>query len=272
VNWGSTWYLHPDFRKTTTGLLLARNFKRRLPDSVFTNLSPVAWKLITNVARASELGRYRYWRLKLKHFPGPLKNFVCSWFSPAPPAGYCIRKTERVREETWLPVSPLSPPAEFFRGPKVVNWMLQYPWVVGSGAAGTDGPDYYFSHRRRLFRMAAFEVYRGGGREYRGYFVLSLSSVAGERTMKILDYHFPSAGDSGCVLFFALRQAVEYRADIVNIPEELIPSTGRASLLCRLARPRDRAYLYHPGTAESPLAKAAGEIRLAYPDGDTAFT
>lgn len=272
VYWGSTWFLLPEFRKTSAGLLLARNFKGLLPDGVFTDLSPVAWKLIIAVAKASELGRYRYWRLKLKRFPGPLKSFVCRLVSPLSPQEFSLRETERVREEAGSPVPPLSPPAEFLRGPQVVNWMLRYPWVVESGVAGAGGSDYCFSHRRRLFRMTAFEVYTGSGREYRGYFVISFSSAGGEITMKILDYHFPLPSDLACLLPLALRQAAEYQADLINIPGELIPSVGRTSLLRRLARPYDRPYLYYPWTADSPLALAAQEIRLAYPDGDTAFT
>ncbi|MDP8235840.1 MAG: hypothetical protein P9M08_05615 [Candidatus Erginobacter occultus] len=270
VNWGSTWYLHPDYRKTAAGLLMGRNFKRRLPDIVFTDLSPEAWKLIHYLG-ASELGSCRYYRLRLKRFPGRLKGLVCRILLPAPPAGVAVRETDRVREEAHPVIRQGAPPAEFYRGPRVVNWILEYPWVVETGRPGTDKLDYLFTHRRKLFRITANEVFGPGG-EYRGYFVVSFSSTGRERTMKILDYDFLHPEDRSLVLPLALECALRARADIVNIPGELIPSAGRASLLRRLARPHDRPYLYYPWTGDSPLAKAAGEVRLNYCDGDTAFT
>ncbi len=271
VNWGSTWYLHPDYRKTAAGLLMGRNFKRRLPDIVFTDLSPEAWKLISYLG-AIELGSCRYYRLRLKRFPGRLKDLVCRILLPAPPAGIVVRETDRVREDLRPLLRPESPPADFYRGPRVVNWMLNYPWVAAAGRDGTGELDYLFTHRRKLFRMSACEVFGPGREEYRGFFVVSLSSTGRERTMKILDYDFIRPEDRSLVLPLALERAGRDRADIVNIPGELLETAGRAPLLRRLARPHDRPYLYYPWTGESPLAKAAGEVRLNYCDGDTAFT
>jgi len=270
VYWGSTWYLHPDFRKTAAGLLLGRNFRKRLPDIVFTDLSPAAWKLISFL-EGTELGSCRYYRLRLKKFPGRLKELVSRVIVPAPPPGIVLRETSRIREGAHPVIRPGAPPAEFYRGPRVVNWMLQYPWVAEGGRGGAEELDYLFTHRRELFRITANEVFGSDG-GYRGYFVVSLSSTGRERTMKILDYDFLRPGDRALVLPLALERASRARADIVNIPGELIPSTGRASLLRRLARPHDRPYLHYPWTGDSPLAKAAGEVRLNYCDGDTAFT
>ncbi len=270
VNWGSTWYLHPDFRPTAAGLLMGRQFRRRLPEILFTNVSPDAWKLISFLG-ALQLGSCRYYRLSLKQCPGPLKAVVYKCLRPALPAGIAVRETARVREDDHPVIRPGAPPAEFYRGPRVVNWMLEYPWVVETGRPGTDELDYLFTHRRELFRITANEVLGPGG-EYRGYFVVSLSSTGRERSMKILDYDFLRLEDTRLALPLALDRARRDRADIVNIPGELLETAGRASLLRRLARPHDRPYLYYPWTGDSPLAKAAGEVRLNYCDGDTAFT
>jgi len=270
VYWGSTWYLHPDFRRTAAGFLMGRHFGRRLSETVYTDVAPAAGKLILRLG-ASELGSYRYWRLNLKKIPGSWRGSACRLFTPAPPPGLTFRPTVRVREEAVPFVTPASPPAEFYRGPKVVNWMLEYPWVSESADRGEAGWGYLFTHRRRLFRMTAFEIF-GGDNDYRGYLVLSLSATSRERTMKILDYRISSPGDVQSILPFALRRAGKYRADIVNIPGELISSRARRSLLFRFARTRRRPYLGDLRNPDSPLAKAAGEIRLQYCDGDTAFT
>ena len=47
---------------------------------------------------------------------------------------------------------------------------------------------------------------------------------------------------------------------------------ARRSLLFRFARTRERPCLGDLRNPDSPLARAAGEIRLQYCDGDTAFT
>ncbi len=271
VYWGSTWYLHPDYRKTAAGLLLGRNFRKRLPEIVFTDLSPAAWKLISFL-EGTELGSYRYYRLKLKRFPGILKDLAGKLLFPPVPSGISVREAGQVREDRHPVIRPDSPPVEFYRGPRVVNWMLNYPWVAEAGRGGTGEIDYLFTHRRKLFRMAACEVFGPGSEEYRGFFVVSLSSAGRERTMKILDYDFLQPEDRDLVLPLALERARRDRADTVNIPGELVETAGISPLFRRLVRPHDRPYLYYPWSADSPLARAAGEVRLNYCDGDTAFT
>ncbi len=271
VYWGSTWYLHPDYRKTAAGLLLGRNFRKRLPDIVFTDLSPAAWKLISFL-EGTELGSCRYYRLKLNRFPGILKDPAAKLLFPSAPPGISVRETARVREDRHPVIHPDSPPVEFCRGPRVVNWMLEYPWVAASGRDGAEELDYLFTHRRKLFRMTACEVFGPERGEYRGFFVISLSSTGRERTMKILDYDFLQPGDRDLVLPLALERARRDRADNVNIPGELVETAAISRLFRRLVRPHDRPYLYYPWSADSPLAKAAGEVRLNYCDGDTAFT
>ena len=222
---------------------------------------------------ASELGICRYGLLDLKKFPSPLKKPVYDLLIRGHrPAGIIFREVDRIREADYLKTRTADPGAEFYRGPEAVNWMLQYPWIREADGGEDERLPYLFSHLRKLFRQVAVEVFSDAGRSYRGFFVISIISTGRETTLKILDYDFVQPEDRSCVLPHALTYARKYRADFVHIPGELFETVAGSSPVRLFARRKERPYLYLPWTPDSPLAKAAGHLRLSYRDGDTAFT
>ena len=70
----------------------------------------------------------------------------------------------------------------------------------------------------------------------------------------------------------SLKFAARYLADRIDIPSEFV--TGFQNLFFHkyLLDRKKRLYVYHPKTANSPLAACADNIDLNYCDGDTAFT
>ena len=182
-----------------------------------------------------------------------------------------FKEVNQVREE--VTEQKLNLPAEsLYRGPKIVNWMLKYPWVVLPGQSETEHLDYYFSDARDLFKQIALEIFSPNGEEYKGYLVFSISTIRGKTVLKILDINLVDRDHLGSVLFLALKAAERYRVDTIELPEKVgaLIKDGRLGKL--LLRKKYRVTQCSPRDDYSPLAQVWQTMELNYCDGDMAFS
>jgi len=181
--------------------------------------------------------------------------------------GLKVTETLRVPEYDPLDARPL-PQTEFYRPPRIVNWMLEYPWVLPHSAA--PHLNYYFTAARDEFRFRAFTLH--DGKQYVGFAVFSLSADGGERWLKALDYRLSRRVRPEAVLALAIRLAAEWRAHWIELPPELAEPLKKRALTRALLRRRERLYQAWAAAPNSPLAQAWERLTFGYCDGDTPFT
>jgi len=180
-------------------------------------------------------------------------------------------EVERVRDETEDQLS-LMYPIQLFRGADVVNWMLEYPWVVEPGNSPTERMDFYFSDVRQRFKMIPLELSDPDDESYRGYIIFQASQSHDLRTMKTLDTVFCESGDERYILPLAFRFAREFKAHQIDLPAEAVSKFKNTWLGRILLNRRERIYQGMPSSEESPLARTWEEIRFQYTDGDMPFS
>jgi GNAT superfamily N-acetyltransferase len=175
-----------------------------------------------------------------------------------------------VRPETADQLASLAP-VQFWRGAEVVNWMLQYPWVLEPGQSPTERMDFYFSDVRRLFKNVAVELAVGG--EYRGYVAFQVTAASQEHgEVKTLDVSLADSVDQSNLLPLALRYARQYHASLVSLPEAAVDGFRKTLLGKMLLLRRERIYQCMPRSKESPLAQAWERITFTFSDGDMPFS
>lgn len=157
--------------------------------------------------------------------------------------------------------------AHFYRGQKVINWMLKNPWVVHSGQSGSEHLGFYFSDARPEFESAAYEVFRDG--IYQGYIVFQFSVPGAYRTLKVLDVDLP---DESWVLPLAIRTGRQKRADRIEMNRRYAQILEDTFLGKIFLQQRQRHYQCYPKSPDSPLGRHWGQITPDYTDGDMAFT
>ena len=176
-----------------------------------------------------------------------------------------------VRDETAEQWANL-PAVTLYRGAKVVNWMLKYPWQVEPGKSRTEHLDYYFSDVRRIFRQIALEITSPDGKEYKGYIVFSVSTIRSEIVLKLMDIRLTSRNDERFVLPLVLKFGQMFLADRIELPKEQAEMLTDSNLKRVLLHRKFRITQCHPKDDQSPLAKAWPEMQLNYYDGDMAFS
>ena len=179
------------------------------------------------------------------------------------------REVTKIREHTF---ELNRPEVELHRGPEAVNWMLSYPWIVEKGQSQTEDLDYYFSDARPLYRLVALEITDPQEGTYLGFAVFSISRKAGGVALKTLDFRFGDPAHYPFILALAVRYGRRYRADTLEIPEEVAASFGKSILGKLLLQEKRRIYQCYPQSENSPLAGAWQDICLHLYDGDMAFS
>jgi uncharacterized membrane protein len=177
-----------------------------------------------------------------------------------------IQRVERVREEESM-IKESDQPIRFYRGPKVVNWMLSIPWVLPPGQSVTEGMEYYFADVRPGFEYLPYEVFMHG--EYQGYLVLQFSDNGRERRLKVLDVDLL---DSTWVLPIALNIGKEKRIDFLEMNYEYSSGLQGTVMEGLLFEEGTRVYQYHAASEDSPLLKYGEDIHFDLADGDFSFT
>ena len=152
-----------------------------------------------------------------------------------------------------------TPGAEFYRGPEVIAWMLQYPWLTEKNRAGPADARYFFAGLPDAF----------------GYAVLGTSTVVSFHTEKkftvIKALDLDERQNPGGIAAHIWEYAAQKKAGCIEFPKELSTALWIYPWLKFLTVEKKRAYLYHPKDNASPLVRAVKEIRLRFCDGDNAF-
>ncbi len=185
--------------------------------------------------------------------------------------GLAFSEVTLVKPETQAQLTQLSP-VQLFRGADVVNWMLDYPWVVKPGESPTETMDFYFSDVRQEFKMIALELTDPADGDYKGYIVFQASSVNGRKTLKTLDISLCDPADVKFILPLAFHYARKYGSRQIDLPAEAVENFRSTTLGKLLLNQRKRIYQCKPRSETSPLACAWENIQLQYTDGDMPFS
>lgn len=177
-----------------------------------------------------------------------------------------VEQVERVREEEHETLIN-SEGVRFYRGPKIINWMLSKPWVVRTGESDSEELDFYFSDARLIFENLAFEVFSSN--TYQGFIVFQFTKIRNLKVLKVLDMGLLN---HEWILPLALQLGKTKGADRIEMnlsyAEEFASSTAARLII----RNHERIYQCHPRSEDSPLGMCWREIELDYTDGDLAFS
>ena len=186
------------------------------------------------------------------------------------------RAEEHLRSYTTDEVDQVQPFSElasttpcFVRGPKAVNWMLQFPWVRDDVAP--THPPYRFSDVRARFQHKAVELRAARGSSP-GFVVFSISSVNGRTTIKLCDHWLAEGIHGQLPLWICGRYARRYKADRIEIPSQLVDSFGEIPVTRHFLRKTERRFLYCPNAPDDSFANVLDRLQYSLWDGDAAFT
>jgi GNAT superfamily N-acetyltransferase len=195
-----------------------------------------------------------------------------SWRAHRHFLGECIvQEVSQVQPETPQQLAALSP-VVLYRGAQIVNWMLQYPWVLPTGESSTEQMDYFFTDVRDGYRNIALELSTGPGRDYRGYLVISASTYRGKLALKVLDTSLKDRADERFVLPLAFRYARELGGETIDCTTRQAEAMQGRFLRWALLHRKQRIYQCFPASPDGPLARLWPEIEFQYCDGDMAFS
>jgi len=154
----------------------------------------------------------------------------------------------------------------FNRGPGVIRWMLDHPWVETLRAEGQDSyyyDDYRPTHQFRVFRIS---VPDGG----EGHAVVRLSERRGVRDVHLLDHAVPGDWSPDVLARLVVSEAKAFDADIVYLPHTCAPAVGRSVTAHRWFACEKKPYFVRP-TGSSRIGVALDRFVFEYTDGIGAF-
>lgn len=307
IHWLSTWFVPPQFRKTSVGLQLVLKALSLRYDLVVCAMSGEAERVYRGL-RFRELGHAHYYVINLgkldplslgyhairktlglvgvrseipekivrgfDHVHSPIRRILYGILLQGQKGDggrICFEEVKEIDNEMDL-TDRSHDRTEFYRGAGVVNWMLTYRWTRERGEVEPSDLNYYFSEIRDVFKFIALKVYSFDRKDYRGFVVFSFSSRALRSVLKVLDFHFLNAEDHQYIPFLALRYGSIYGANYLEVPQSLVHYMKDIPLMNILLQRKKRIYLFHPKDSNSPLATSSADIELNYCDGDTPFT
>jgi len=177
-----------------------------------------------------------------------------------------LRRVERVRDGELINKAQ-KPTICFYRGTRVVNWMLSQPWVLPPGQSPTEKMEYYFADTRPGFEYLPYEVYSQG--KYQGFIVLQYSNNGREKHLKVLDVDLP---DIAWIMPIALKVGADIGVEFYEMNADYASGLKGKLLGCLLIDVRKRIYQYYAASEDSPLIKYGEEIHFDLTDGDFSFT
>ncbi len=158
--------------------------------------------------------------------------------------------------------------ARFLRDDTIVNWMIRHPWIE----EGTGAPIVYeFSHQRDRFRYLPFDLRDPVSGARLGYAVLSVSSEKGRTVIKVLDRVTSGPVRLGGILALALREALRWSADILEVPDEFAPCLGRSWIARAVIERVERRHLSYTRNPEGPFGTRLKDFQPDVCDGDAPF-
>jgi len=286
IQWLTTWYVAPKYRKTGIGTQLLITALSQKYDSVVSGASEEADKIYFSlIPRHRELNFYllNFDRLNLFEYILP-KKLSDQLYKSAKKLYYnlVLASLEKNLEEiNYHEIDETDKNAfqkakfeikspYFPRGTDILNWMLKYPWIRTGKREKID--NYYpFSSKRPIFKYITLKINDKVNEKYKGFFLLSVSSERDRVKLKVLDMHL-GRQDFKYTIALVLKYAQKYQAHYIEFPEKLA-SQLHANLLVRsLIRKKKHNYFFHPRSENSHLARTYKKISLSYPDGEIAFT
>jgi hypothetical protein len=303
VNWLSTWYVAPEWRKTMVGASLLLSALALGSHTAATGFSEQSGRMFQGL-RFQPLGPLRYLVADLARFNLPSLPFralrraavnrgrrrtpvldrlvdAAGWWLKAPLYAllgaatrplrrpYTTRRVTRLDDTSFESARDQDAPVRFFRGRDTVNWMLRERWLVTDPGQAT--PGYEFSDYDPLFDLVALEVRGASDGTYRGFVVLRVDSQYGRRSVTVHDHFFADPADRRVLLPLAVEQGRSVLADRIVLPEECVPAVNASPLVRWLFRTAERRYYCRTAGNDSALAAHLGEITLDLSDCDIPF-
>jgi GNAT superfamily N-acetyltransferase len=307
VFWGSTFYMADQYRGMGIGTRLLNQLRLVPQDFVVTRITAPAYSSLIKYGM-KVLGELNYLQLRVekthllgRFFEG-LKNYsrpstarqqsgtniekiekhlckleklifyrFCSRFADHRAADYKFQRVPGVTASDFFENPILYSPL-FYRGPAVINWMLQHKWVYSEQKKTADMPRYHFSGFRQFFSYIPLKLYFKNFRQYKGFVILCISISKRKRVLKILDHSLENNNVIPAVCAVTLLYAERYQVDRVEFPERMGQYLEQKTLYKRFLKEQTREYLFFPKNQNSPLERLKGEIQFDYCDGDIAFT
>jgi len=308
IFWGSTFYLMDKYRGKGFGKLLLDKMMSLNQDFVVTRITPEAHKALKSCGM-KVLGSLNYFQFRVERvhcFNGLFKAskktdkilgnrnqcgmdlvkkveegfyklekrffyMTISGLVNKMAGNYKFWITNKIKESDFFENQPLQPPF-FYRGPELINWMLQERWVLSQGDNMMKKSGYYFSGIRELFTYIALKLYYKNHQNYNGFIILCVSSYKGKTVIRVLDHLLKTTDVIPAACAVVLKYAKQYQADRVEFSNKMGHYLKSRIFFKRFLKQQTREYLYFPAHENSPLERAKKEIRLDYCDGDTAFT
>jgi GNAT superfamily N-acetyltransferase len=310
VYWFSTWFVSPKFRGRSIGSLLMENALSMNHDYVIVGSGPA--RKVCQRFGFYELDPLVYYSLDMSgmerlNFITWVFRFFRKILSPF---GVKVRISNNFSKTFERLVSPLTkkliyrwglyvgkgsmkaftynevdnitnddvdlqanmPEVAFSRGAEVINWMLNFPWVVEPGHSLTENMDFYFTDVREKYSNIAIEVYEAFSGEFVGFIILSYSIISGKGVLKVLDIHFIKQDYLRGVFPIILRYGCKHNVDKIEIPTSFVEGLNNKIIQRIILHQKQRVYQCFPENDQSPLGKFWQKIKLDYCDGDMPFT
>jgi hypothetical protein len=305
VYWGTASYVLPEFRKRMVAVQLIRKlislrkdllvtyFNKPLADLFkglhFEEIPPLEY-LAVRIDGLDVVSRpfRRFYRLQ-KRWPALRKIAEAAirvsrrWCYPPIRAAYhwsLARRSDRALQNVrWqeVPLGKLSsddafgaPEAipRFERDAKVINWMVEFPWIQDGGPV--THPSYFFSESYDSFRYFTRSLNDADGKQI-GFVVLSRAVEKGTSKLKVLDF---SCGqrDYRNLFWVVCEHAAQFQVDEIELPLQMEPYAASLPFASLVTKREQRRYLCYPYSKDSPLAIALPGLALHLTDGDGPFT
>jgi GNAT superfamily N-acetyltransferase len=305
VFWGSTFYLMDKYRGKGIGEQLLNKMISLNQDFVVTRITPQADKVLKRCGMKT-LGSLNYFQLRVErvhYFDKLFTAFKKTSGSEKQNSRNLIKKFEKtiyklekrlfysatsclvnkmsdnykylitnnLKESDFFLEQHLHQPF-FYRGPELINWMLQEKWVLSQGDNPQEVSGYHFSGIRKFFKYIVLKLYYKNHQNYNGFIVLCISSYKGKTILRVLDHLFKTSEVISGACAAVLKYAKKYQADRIEFSDKMGDYLNDQIYFKRFLKKQIREYRYFPAHENSPLERAKKTIQFDYCDGDTAFT
>jgi GNAT superfamily N-acetyltransferase len=303
--WGSTFYLKEKYRGKGIGEKLLNKMMSLNQDFAVTRITPQADKVLNRYGLKT-LGSLTYFQLRVErvHYFDKLftslkktsigknagsrnlaKKFeesiyklekrlfyeATSGFINKMSYHYKYLTTNKLKESDFFLEQHLHQPF-FYRGPELINWMLQEKWVLSQGDKIHEVSGYHFSGVRKFFNYIALKLYYKNLQNYNGFIILCVSSYKSKTVLRVLDHLFKSSDVISGACAAVLKYAKKYQADRIEFSDKMGEYLKNQIYFKRFLKKQNRIYRYFPAHENSPLERAKEMIQFDYCDGDIAFT
>lgn len=305
IHWFSGWFVDPHYRNTSVGAMLLMKAFALNYDFFMTGLSRHSEDAF-RALHLPQVGPLKYYALNLnwptdlltlplravrrflgllKMRPGWLDRLISRSMTALAvlkgPMHRMLLRGQKTGMDGWYyeevnqidqgPVPPKNPEssAVFYRGPEIINWMLQDKWVPDADVKAVDA-NYAFLVRPTEFKYIAVRVSDVRDKAYKGFMVMALSSLDSVTVLRLLDFSFEKHDDYRCIGVVMLTYAAAHRADRIELAEPAGDWLNDSALARLLLRKKTRSYFCRLNG--SIPAACLANIELSLCDGDVAFT